>query len=79
MKHKRKGIKYILGAVLGSIGGVVGAVFGAGVGAGVGGAAGVAVGTSVGSKLDRLAKKKYQNIQFEWIIAIINRIFQMWF
>lgn len=51
--------------VLGGIGAAVGAVFGLGVGAAAGGVGGAVVGTGVGSKIDKLAKKKYQGIEFE--------------
>ena len=43
----------------------MGAVFGLGVGAAAGGVGGAVVGTGVGSKIDKLAKKKYQGIEFE--------------
>ena len=64
-RHKFKGIKYKLGMVLGGIGAAVGAVFGLGVGAAAGGVGGAVVGTGIGSKIDKLAKKKYQGIEFE--------------
>ena len=49
----------------GGVGAVVGGILGLGVGAAAGGAGGIIVGTTVGSKIDKLAKKKYGNVEFE--------------
>lgn len=63
--HKFKTLKYKIGMFFGGVGAVVGGILGLGVGAAAGGAGGIIVGTTVGSKIDKLAKKKYGNVEFE--------------
>ena len=64
-KHKSKGLKMKLGLVMGGIGAAVGGVLGFGVGAVAGGAGGIALGTTIGSKIDKVVKKKHNQIEFE--------------
>ncbi len=64
-RHRFGTLRLKITAIFAAIGGVTGAVFGAGVGGVVGAGAGGAVGNGIGKKLEKLAKKKILNIEFE--------------